>query len=119
MIDRIENTIDLECVIEAYYNFKGHKTMFSCTTMDRLLKRALKIGHPEMIFDILNNHHYLMYYPHTCVMNEILMNLMCNEKSDCLKRFLVIVSDRKLIQVDQQFLQILKNEGKKLDSDAV
>ena len=47
------------------------------------------------------------------------MNLMCNEKSDCLKRFLVIVSDRKLIQVDQQFLQILKNEGKKLDSDAV
>jgi hypothetical protein len=39
-------------VIEAYYNFKGHKTIFSNKIVDKLVSSSIEINKPEKVFDV-------------------------------------------------------------------
>jgi hypothetical protein len=52
LIPRIRNEEDLDIVIEAYYNFKGHKTIFSNKIVDKLVSSSIEINKPEKVFDV-------------------------------------------------------------------
>jgi len=82
MIDLIKNEEDLDTVIEAYYNFKGHKTIFSNKIVDKLVNSSIEISKPEKVFDILNFHHYLLYYPHTRTINLLLDSILSTQNHE-------------------------------------
>jgi len=69
-------------VIEAYYNFKGHKTIFSNKIVDKLVNSSIEISKPEKVFDILNFHHYLLYYPHTRTINLLLDSILSTQNHE-------------------------------------
>jgi len=122
MLDLVKTKEDFDTVVEAYYNFKGHKTSFSNNTVDKLVVTAVRIGQPEKVFDIINHHHYLLYYPHIKTVNLVLNYLVSSQDSGMLHNYLGIIKNRKLIQLDQKFVDTLerkayeyKHEGRNLN----
>jgi len=108
MLDLVKTEEDMDTVIEAYYNFKGHKTDFSNRIVDKLIVTAVRLEKPEKIFDILNYHNYLLYYPHTKTVNIVLNQLITSNDIGMLNTFLGIIKTRKLIRVDQSFVNTLE-----------
>jgi len=75
MIDLVKNEDDMDTIIEAYYNFKGHNTIFSNLMIDNLVRASVSVKKPQKVFDIFAYHHYLLYYPHTKTINLLLVNI--------------------------------------------
>jgi len=99
MLDLVKTKEDFDTVVEAYYNFKGHKTSFSNNTVDKLVVTAVRIGQPEKVFDIINHHHYLLYYPHIKTVNLVLVGLFLILFKAYLELFGIITGQRNAPQL--------------------
>jgi len=91
MIDLVKNEDDMDTIIEAYYNFKGHNTIFSNLMIDNLVRASVSVKKPQKVFDIFAYHHYLLYYPHTKTINLLLDFFITNNQSGSLNKYLEII----------------------------
>lgn len=53
-------------LFEAYYNYLGHFTLISSTTVDKMLLKALSFDTCSLpkIIEVFENHNHLGYFPH-------------------------------------------------------
>lgn len=53
-------------LFEAYYNYLGHFTVISNTTVDRMLQKAMSFEDAPLqsVLEIFSTHNYLTYFPH-------------------------------------------------------
>lgn len=108
MLDLIRDEEDLDTCIEAFYNFKGHRTMFSNKIIDKLIETSVSMTMPQKVFDIFNFHNYLMYYPARTTTSSVQNCLIKQNETTALTEFLEIVQKRKLIKVDDSFVNQLE-----------
>lgn len=61
-------------LFEAYYNYLGHFTMISSTTVDKMLLKALSFQGCSLpkIIEIFQNHNHLGYFPHYSITKKTL-----------------------------------------------
>ena len=59
----VKTDTDYEHLLEAFYNYQGHKNTFPQTSTDELLKKALKLEKPELAFILIGNHAELLIHP--------------------------------------------------------
>jgi hypothetical protein len=56
MVRKAENVDNLTKLIEIYANYIGHRNIMPHSYVDIMLQKALDLGHPETMFDILKFH---------------------------------------------------------------
>jgi len=109
LIDLIQSKEDVDTVIKAFYNMKGHKVEFECKEIDRLTLKAVEFECPEAVFDIFNYHHFLRYYPAPHATNEVLTKLIAQNDVEGIQQFLSIIQSRKLIKINEEFIENVEN----------
>ena len=87
MVSLIKDKADINFILKAFYNMKGHKTDFQCSDLDELILRAIEVKSTLDIFDLYNYHNFLGYYPAPYVVNKTLENLIYTKDSESLEEF--------------------------------
>lgn len=61
-------------LFEAYYNYLGHFTVISNSTVDKMLLKVLSFPtFPlDSVIELYQNHNYLAYYPSYAVTKQLL-----------------------------------------------
>lgn len=62
---------DADVIIKAFYNFYGHGLRFQQKEMDMMSHKVIEMGFPAKLFEILEKHAFLVYYPHYSVIEKI------------------------------------------------
>lgn len=63
MLDRMKTADDVEVCKDAFVNFLGHRNLMGQNTTDKFMWKALEIGQPELMFDMVKFHSELLYHP--------------------------------------------------------
>ena len=68
MVERAKNEEDMKSLIFAYANYLGHRNLVPQSYLDAMLMKALEIGHPETMFEMIYLHSELIYHPSPLVL---------------------------------------------------
>ncbi len=63
MTRRAESPEDLETMKSALWNYIGHRNLIPHSYVDELLLRALEVGDPGSMLELLQHHRECLYYP--------------------------------------------------------
>lgn len=74
LIKLTENVTQAPLLFEAYYNYLGHYTVISSTTVDKMLDKVLAFPETPLpsVLELLNNHNYLAYFPANRITHNVL-----------------------------------------------
>lgn len=100
LIKIAQDESDIKTVREAYYNFLGHKVTFSNAQIDRLIEKAISLSCAPVTHEILSNHNYLMYYPHTSLLNKLVAHYAETANTDAMLEFSKIFATAHFLKVD-------------------
>lgn len=96
---------DIKSVRTAYYNFLGHKVTFSNSQIDKFLEKAISLSCVPLTHEILHNHNYLMYYPHTSTLNNIAAHYLTTSNVDGMTEFAKIFTNAHFLKIDATTLE--------------
>ena len=63
---------DYLALLDAFYNYLGHRNTFPQTSTDTLLKKALRMEKPELAFPLIGNHAELLIHPQAKIMRSFM-----------------------------------------------
>ena len=63
MVQRMKTAEDVEICKDAFVNYIGHRNLISQVNIDKFMYKALDIGQPEKMLDIVKYHAELLYHP--------------------------------------------------------
>lgn len=72
MVDRAANEKDLATLVNAQVNYLGHRNLLPNAYVDAMLLKALELGKPEAMLEVLYLHSELLYHPSTQVLQKYL-----------------------------------------------
>ncbi len=70
MVERSKNEDDMKTLVYAYVNFLGHRNLVPQTYLDQMLLKALEVGHPEVMLEVIQYHAELIYHPKPAVLQQ-------------------------------------------------
>ncbi len=109
---------DIRLIHEAYFNFVGHFTPISNTVVDALVSKTISLAsmrrkveedNQERVFQILQNHEYLGYFPHYSVTLKAGQFAIKTKKFPL---FLDILKNKPLIKLNGDTVRGLYNLAK-------
>lgn len=107
LIKLTEKPEDEPLLYEAYYNYLGHFTLISSTTVDKMILKALSFPSPNLdsAIQIFENHNYLGYFPHYNVTAQLLKSATADEKA--FHKLLEVLIANPLIKFDANITEWL------------
>lgn len=63
MITRAKTPTDVATLVNAYANYLGHRNILPHSVVDQMVSKALEIGNPEGVLEVLRLHSELIYHP--------------------------------------------------------
>ena len=63
MITRAKNSTDIATLVNAYANYLGHRNILPHSYVDLMVKKALEVGNPEGVLEVIRLHTELIYHP--------------------------------------------------------
>jgi len=75
LIKLTEHLDQTQLLFEAYYNYLGHFTVISNSTVDKMLLKVLTFPNFPLssVLEVYQNHNYLAYYPGYAVTKQLLV----------------------------------------------
>lgn len=68
MVQRAKTPADVATLVNAYANYLGHRNILPHSYVDQMVSKALEIGSPEGVLEVLRLHSELIYHPSTKVL---------------------------------------------------
>lgn len=97
MVARSKNENDLAALINAHVNYLGHRNLLPHSYVDAMLLKALELGQPKAMFDVLRLHAELLYHPSAAVLGGYLRHFK-NASYDDFKAFFAAVRGNYFLQ---------------------
>ncbi len=72
MVEKAQSEEDLKTLTYAHVNYVGHRNLLPNGYVDKMVLKALELGYPEIMFEVLNLHEELVYHPHPKVIQAYL-----------------------------------------------
>jgi hypothetical protein len=63
MIERAKTATDIGTLVNAYANYLGHRNILPHSYVDLMVKKALEVGNPEGVLEVIRLHTELIYHP--------------------------------------------------------
>jgi hypothetical protein len=67
MVERTKTEKDLATLVYAHVNYLGHRNILPQAYIDKMLLKALELGHPETMLETIRLHSELIYHPSATV----------------------------------------------------
>ncbi|KAL4466348.1 hypothetical protein ABPG72_020197 [Tetrahymena utriculariae] len=100
---------DIKSIRDAYYNFLGHKQKFTNAQVDRFLEKAAELKAAPLINEILINHNFLMYYPHSSVLHKLAEHYIQENNAEGLNELTRIYSNTHFLKLEDRTLELVSN----------
>lgn len=99
-------------MFEAYYNYLGHFTVISSTTVDKMLAKSLAFEGSSLdkVIEIYENHNYLSYFPHYQVTHRLIT--LARSNPEHYHALLNIFINSPLIKFNAEIVNLLFDELK-------
>ena len=68
MIERAKTSTDIATLVNAYANYLGHRNILPHAVVDTMLSKALEVGNPEGVLEVLRLHSELIYHPNPALL---------------------------------------------------
>ena len=72
MVERAQNETDLNTLVNAHANYLGHRNILPHSYVDLMIKKALEMGNPNTMLEVLKLHAELAYTPSVSVLASYL-----------------------------------------------
>ena len=72
MVSKAKSEADLNTLVYAHVNYLGHSNLLPQSYLDKMLLKALELGHPETMLETFKNHSELLYHPHPDITQKYL-----------------------------------------------
>lgn len=105
MVEKSKHEADLKTLVYAYINFLGHRNLVPQTYLDQMLLKALELQHPEVMFEIIQNHSELIYHPSANVLKQYIEFL--EPKYDQLKLFFEATKGNYFLLLPKNFQSMI------------
>ena len=69
MISRAKTPADIASLVNAYANYLGHRNILPHSYVDLMISKALEVGNPDGVLEVLRLHAELIYHPSSKVLN--------------------------------------------------
>eukprot|EP01015_Nassula_variabilis_P026225 TRINITY_DN5218_c0_g1_i2.p1 TRINITY_DN5218_c0_g1~~TRINITY_DN5218_c0_g1_i2.p1 ORF type:complete len:319 (-),score=41.12 TRINITY_DN5218_c0_g1_i2:38-994(-) len=96
---------DVQILLRAYYNFLGHKVLFSSSAVDQIILKATECDAGQLTHDILYNHQYLAYFPSLKVTNALMARYNEHNQVEHATSLLQNIIDLPLMKLDYEFFR--------------
>jgi len=63
LINKASTEQHFKSLNDAYYNFIGHRNLMPQTVIDEMMVKALELGHPAAVQDMIKYHEEFLYHP--------------------------------------------------------
>ena len=70
MISRAKTPTDIATLVNAYANYLGHRNILPHSFVDMMVSKALEVGNPEGVLEVLKLHSELIYHPNPKVIES-------------------------------------------------
>lgn len=102
-----ENSQQVPLLFEAYYNYLGHFTVISNSSVDKMLHKVMDITEAplEQAIEIYSTHNYLSYFPHYSTTLRLISLVQTDEES--FAKLLHIFEYSPLIRFDRPIIDHL------------
>ena len=67
MVEKANSENDVKTLLEAQVNYIGHRNILPSGYVDKMMLKALELGYPEQVLDVLSMHEELVYHPNQTV----------------------------------------------------
>ncbi|KRW98691.1 hypothetical protein PPERSA_00279 [Pseudocohnilembus persalinus] len=112
MITLLKTKEEAQIVLDAYYNFIGHRVQLSQTLQDQFIQKLVQVEAAELTHDIIENHNFLMYYPSTQTIEKIIESFSENQDTENLEKILKAIKNNLLLKVNSQtFAPLFQNNN--------
>lgn len=72
MNNYVQTEEDYTALLDAFYNYVGHRNTFPQNSTDNLLKKALHLKKPELAFPLIGAHAELLMHPNGRVIRSFM-----------------------------------------------
>lgn len=103
MVERAANEKDLATLVNAQVNYLGHRNILPNAYVDAMLLKALELGKPEAMLEVLSLHSELLYHPSTQVIQSYLDFFLAAPYDPAFKAFFKAVRGNYLLSKPQGF----------------
>ena len=70
MVERAKTPTDVATLVNALVNYIGHRNILPHSYVDHMVKKALELGNPDGVLEILRLHSELIYHPNVKVVES-------------------------------------------------
>ena len=98
MINYVHTEEDYNALLDAFYNYLGHRNTFPQSTTDNLLKKALQIEKPELAFPLIGAHAELLMHPQTRIVRNFMKAVVQEDDYEKLKAFFEVTKGRYFLK---------------------
>ena len=63
MVQKAKNATDMATLVNAHANYLGHRNILPHSYVDLMIQKALEIGEPDSMLEIIKLHGELAYTP--------------------------------------------------------
>jgi hypothetical protein len=97
MVQRTKNPVDLATLVNAQVNYLGHRNLLPHSYVDAMLLKALELGAPDTMLEVLKLHAELVYHPSAKVVSKYL-EYYKTQPYDKLKTFFLATKGNYILQ---------------------
>ena len=98
MTNYVHTEEDYNALLDAFYNYLGHRNTFPQSTTDNLLKKALQIKKPELAFPLIGAHAELLMHPQARIVRNFMKAVVQEDDYEKLKAFFEVTKGRYFLK---------------------
>ena len=98
MNNYVQTEEDYTALLDAFYNYVGHRNTFPQNSTDNLLKKALHLKKPELAFPLIGAHAELLMHPNGRVIRSFMKAIVQENDYDKLKAFFEVTKGRYFLK---------------------